>query len=347
METRIKTLLRTALIGLVSVMAPTVLFADTIDPVTYTDTIGVGESVTIDKTVVIEAAGTSTAIMDVMFLMDTTGSMGNTIAGAKSAASTILSNLAGFGDLQSGVAAFDDPVPTNTIVTALTANDAAVQAGLNSLSAGGGGDYPERGLQGLTIVANDTSWRPGSNRFIVMFGDASEKVPSLEASTLAVLQAENITLIGIDVSTCPGCFGLTFTQAYDALAEATGGDVFSSGTSGSALTTTIQNAVTSTFATYSNVCLDASGAPTGVSVSTSGCHSGSFDRSVDNTFNFTVTFTGDDAGVYDFPIHATVDGGIVATELDSITVAVPEPGITMLLGMGLLGLAIRRRRFAA
>ena len=48
------------------------------------------------------------------------------------------------------------------------------------------------------------------------------------------------------------------------------------------------------------------------------CITGSFDRSIDRTFNFSTTFTGVTAGTYDFSILGTVDGATVGTELDHV-----------------------------
>ena len=73
-----------------------------------------------------------------------------------------------------------------------------------------------------------------------------------------------------------------------------------------------------------------------------------------------MTFTGLVAGSHDFVINALVDGGIVATETDSIVVGDGEPGpgpgpgpspiplpagLPLLLGaLGGLGLISRRRK---
>ena len=80
-------------------------FADTIDPTSFSADIAVGESVTIRKTVVIEE-GTADASIDVMFLIDTTGSMGGAIDAAKLAAADILTGLAGSGVGEFRIATF-------------------------------------------------------------------------------------------------------------------------------------------------------------------------------------------------------------------------------------------------
>jgi len=338
-------------------------FADSIDPAIYTDTLTVGESVTIKKTVTVTAAAPTSAKLDVMFLMDVTGSMGSVINAAKSSASTILSNLSSFGDLASGTAFFSDdpwysPDPCTSmalscytdITSPLSTTDANTVTGLNGYVLGYGGDGPEEGYLGVTRTVLDTAWRPGSNRFVIMFGDANDGGNTAFggddfASASAALAAQNVTLIGVSYSS-------SFTNQYNSLATGSGGSMNAGSTSGAVLAALIQSAVTTSFANYSSVCLDDS-APAGVTVtsnvfgpSVAACHTGTYDRSITRTFDFDVTFTGDVEGVYDFDIEALVDGGSVATELDHITVVAetPEPGTLGLLGLGLLGMGLGRRR---
>jgi hypothetical protein len=80
-------------------MSGGVALADSVAPSTYSDTLEIGGSVTIRKTVTAEAGGPDSARVDVFFLADSTGSMGGQIAQAKANANTIISSLSGLGDV--------------------------------------------------------------------------------------------------------------------------------------------------------------------------------------------------------------------------------------------------------
>ena len=327
---------------------PTAVLADSISPTSVTATLGVGDSVTVAKTVTVSAGTPTTSKVDVFFLADTTGSMYFPITSVIASAGSILSSTAGLGDVAFGVGEykdFGDPYAYR-LNTAMTTNQATAQAGINMWSASGGGDYQEAELYALNTLATSaaTGWRTGSTKILVWFGDASGHDPSggiTEAVATASLVTGGIKVEAIDVG------NMNSTGQASAIATATGGAYYF-GIDSSSIVATITAAITSSFVNYTTVGLDLSEVPAGViASSTPLSYLGAFDRSIERTFGFSLTFTGVTPGSYAFSVYGTVDGGRVATESDRITVtgaAVPEPGTLLLLGSGLIGLAGYRRR---
>ena len=355
-------------IGLIlgMIMLPMTALADTISPASYSDTLLVGESVTITKTVTIDDAPPTDATLDVMFLFDTTGSMGGLINDAKASASDILSGLSGYGDVAFGVSHYEDfpeypygspyvPADTPYELLAEMGSAAAAQSAITDLELGSGADTPESQLTALTALTEisdgtEEGWREDATKIVVWFGDAPGHEgdetgypgTATTASTIDALEAAGITVVAVDLNR------LDSTGQATAITGATGGAVYdyTAGTAG-ALVDLIRDAVEDVYAEYEEVALDISEAPAGVTVAyTPTTYTGEYDRSEERSFDFDVTFTGVAEGDYDFEIYALVDGGRVATESDSITVGVvPEPNTMLLMGIGLMGVAgVCRRR---
>ncbi|KFB66809.1 PEP-CTERM sorting domain-containing protein [Candidatus Accumulibacter vicinus] len=342
-----------AAVGALGILASGAVYADSIAPTSFSASLGVGESVTITKTVTVTKETPTDALIDVMFVFDTTGSMGGAIAGAKAMAGGLLTSLGSFGSVASGVAFYNDPT-FGLVKAPVDSVNATTVAAISGLGAGGGGDYPELGYDGISAAAAGGGWRAGSNRFIIALGDAGFKTlgGATLASTLAAIGGVSADVIGIDFCSSSGTctLGPTFASSITGL----GGSVFASSTTPAAIAAAITAGITASFATYSKVTVDdlGGGLPE-ISVSTvctgadigscSGSDAvGSYDRSVDRVFTFDYTFTRVAAGDKDFVTFALVDDKIVARELDSFKT--PEPATLVLMGMGLLGLGAARRR---
>jgi uncharacterized repeat protein (TIGR01451 family) len=204
-------------------------FAQGVDPASYSNTLAPGDSVLIEKTV--HTPGIPPKV-DIVFLADTTGSMGAALANVQSNAASILSSVRlAQPDSQFGAASYKDfgcdsfPFSVDQAVTASTTD--AVN-GINTWSAFGGCDIPEAQLNALYELANGAAgFRANSTRVIVWFGDASGHDPS-NGHTLTdvtdLLKTANIVVIAIPVDTGIGD-GLDGANQATDIADATSGQV--------------------------------------------------------------------------------------------------------------------------
>lgn len=345
-----------AAVGALGILASGAVYADSIAPTSFSASLGVGESVTITKTVTVTRELPTAALIDVMFVFDTTGSMGSAIDGAKTMADGLLTSLKSFGSVASGVAFYNDP-GAGTVKAPVDTVDATTVAAITGLGASGGGDYAELGYDGISAAAAGGGWRAGSNRFIIALGDAGFKAGAATlASTLGAIGpfGINADLIGIDFCAVPGVGTCGVAPTFASSITDLGGTVYASSAAPADIAAAITAGITASFATYSKVTVDdlGGGLPeiavstvcTGADIgSCSGADAvGSYDRSVDRVFTFDYTFTRVAAGDKDFVTFALVDDKIVARELDSFKT--PEPATLVLMGMGLLGLGAARRR---
>jgi len=193
-----------------------------ITPSVVNEVIWPGTSIEIEKTVQTPVIAPKP---DILFLADTTGSMGSVITNVRDNAVAIMNViLAAAPDAQFGVANYKDyqyPTQYDPYVTqwqqAMTDNTTEVETAINNWSAGGGGDWSEGWFASLDRAANppppgNPGWRADSTRIIVLIGDAPahDPVPQVltaltyditEATVTADLQAAGIKVVAVSINT--------------------------------------------------------------------------------------------------------------------------------------------------
>ena len=127
--------------------------------------------------VTLDAAPQQRAQLDLVFLIDATGSMGDEIDKLKATVRTIANEVARLPakpDLCFGLVAYRDKGDTFLIRSHDFTNDlSAFQGVLNQLQAGGGGDYPEAMNEALHDTVHSLSWRGnGTTRMVFLIADA-------------------------------------------------------------------------------------------------------------------------------------------------------------------------------
>jgi uncharacterized repeat protein (TIGR01451 family) len=182
---------------------------------------------------------------DIVFVADTTSSMGAAIGNVTSGAANIMSTVLGSQPTaEFGVANYTDQncADAFTLDQAVTANTTAVQNALNALTTPNEGcntDAAEDFINALFQLATNPAvgFRSGSSRIIVLFGDSSSHDPSNGHSlsaTEAALNAANIRVIAVNVPGASGSLfdGLDNAGQATAVATSTGGLFLNSPTVG-------------------------------------------------------------------------------------------------------------------
>jgi Mg-chelatase subunit ChlD len=116
--------------------------------------------------------------VEVVFVLDTTGSMGGLLAGAKQKIWSVCNQIVSgkpTPDLKVGLVAFRDRGDEYiTKVTDLTEDLDAIHAELKTFKAAGGGDIPESVNEALHVAVNKIKWSTDDDTLRIMFlvGDA-------------------------------------------------------------------------------------------------------------------------------------------------------------------------------
>ena len=115
--------------------------------------------------------------VDLLFIIDVTGSMGYTIQAAKQKMQDILTQLSDQFkiDLRIGLSCYRDHPPQDSSFVTVIFNLLEIKDIKNvigTISVDGGGDRPEAVIDGIIDGANGMSWREGSRRIAFLIGDA-------------------------------------------------------------------------------------------------------------------------------------------------------------------------------
>ncbi|MCI0463851.1 MAG: VWA domain-containing protein [Gemmataceae bacterium] len=176
--------------------------------------------------------------VDLAFVVDTTGSMGNLIGAAQKQMIDLIEGVSRAADidLRLGVVEYRDHPPQDQMVYRaypFTANLKTARATINQLAAAGGGDGPESVLDGVLAACRELKWRAHALRLAVLVGDspphgvgsAGDGFPkgcpcgqTIDSVTAAVEEAR-VTLYALGLTACA-------TDSFGRLARATGGEFF-------------------------------------------------------------------------------------------------------------------------
>jgi hypothetical protein len=345
-------------VGLFAAYASPALAVDSFTPNPVVVSLQAGQSTTINKTLHLDALPGNA---DILIAIDTTGSMGPAIAQAQAEATALCNDVkAAIPGAEFAVWDFKDvpdrPLSNGILKTlnAFTGDCTAVQAAVNLMTAGGGGDSPEAYNpvfhETWSDPVLDATRDPDAVQFVVVLGDAAphnSPAPTVAPACgntgadpsgfnsdteIANLNTNDITLLMIHYQHANTSTSLV---CYQQLAGATGGTAVSGG-SGSTLSAQIIAQITAAAAEIDEVRLVVSGAgcqtPAGLNIVFNPPNPppyGPFIAPEDVLFQETITAP-TVPGNYSCTVTAMVDGTARATQLINATVRPGDPATLML-----------------
>jgi Mg-chelatase subunit ChlD len=166
--------------------------------------------------------------VDIVFAVDTTGSMGGLLDGAKRTVWSIASHVRDTdpnADVHVGLVAYRDYGQGDAYVTkdfAMTSDLDAVYAELMTYQAAGGGDTPEDVDAALDDAVHKMQWRDGAKKMVFLVGDAPPasrgEVPTFDVS------ARDAAAKGIIINTIRCGQAPDTAQAWQQIAELAQGE---------------------------------------------------------------------------------------------------------------------------
>jgi hypothetical protein len=325
---------------------------------------GTTQTYTLNYEIVVPTTATGKA--DVMFLTDATGSMWGYIDGMKTAFGSILSRIStglpGL-DINYGVADYQDYLDGGTYQTTgvnlrqgFTSDPTLAQNAINSLSAGGGADWPEEQLKSMKTLGDEWlsaeyNGRPDAQKLLVWGGDSPghyfgevgadgppEWYPSL-GDTVTALNSQGIKVFGLNVyGNDLGIDDLSYGEQEDAITAATGGTSFYDvGSGSSTIEDIIVGAITGGVTTLTNITLSLTADDGDFAVTPwTDTRTGSWtDTTVTGSFSFDATAPLG-LGIADFDYLLLGNGAELDRSHVHLTTAIPAPGAIVLGGLGVV-----------
>lgn len=166
--------------------------------------------------------------IDVVFVVDVTGSMGAYIIEARKMAATIMKKIQADGDLdiRAALAVYRDHPPQDFSFVSKGHDFVSIDeitALLNQYQAEGGGDHPEAVYDGLNEVFS-FSWRDNADRVMYLIGDAPPHTNCFCQLTPAKL-IEKLKEKNIEVNAHSIAGDAITTEAFKEFVDATGGKI--------------------------------------------------------------------------------------------------------------------------
>jgi len=219
--------------------AVTVTFLPTIQHALATTTPSVVTPITLDP-IDLAPVGNEQPKIEVVFVLDTTGSMSGIIDTAKEKTWSIASTMASAQtapDIKMGLVAYRDRGDTYVTKTVALSRDLdSMYAQLMDFKADGGGDTPESVNQGLYDAVNNMQWNDDQQTYKVVFlvGDAPAHMDYQDdvkyPETMALAKQK-----GIIINTIQAGHDHATTQNWQQVASLGNGDYFQVEQSGSAI----------------------------------------------------------------------------------------------------------------